>query len=163
MTAFQIRSINRDDRDWITTLLTESWGSVRVVTRGKLFHADELPGFVAIQNDKPVGLITYRFDDSECEIGSINSLVEGVGIGSALVGEVREAAQKAGCSRLWAITTNDNTAALNFWQKIGFVLAAVYPKAIEQSRKLKPEIPLIGNDGIPIRDEIELEIILDKN
>jgi hypothetical protein len=31
---------------------------------------------------------------------------------------------------------------------------------VEQSRKLKPEIPLIGNDGIPIRDEIELEMKL---
>jgi hypothetical protein len=26
--------------------------------------------------------------------------------------------------------------------------------------KLKPEIPLIGNDRIPIRDEIELEMKL---
>jgi hypothetical protein len=31
---------------------------------------------------------------------------------------------------------------------------------MEKSRLLKPEIPLIGNDGIPIRDEIELEMIL---
>lgn len=28
--------------------------------------------------------------------------------------------------------------------------------AVDKARKLKPEIPLIGNDGIPIRDEIEL-------
>jgi hypothetical protein len=40
-------------------------------------------------------------------------------------------------------------------------MAALHHNAIDLSRKLKPEIPLIGMDGIPIRDEIELEIILD--
>lgn len=39
---------------------------------------------------------------------------------------------------------------------------AVYPNAVSLSRKLKPEIPLIGNYGIPIRDEIELELKLKK-
>jgi len=33
--------------------------------------------------------------------------------------------------------------------------------ALEVSRKLKPEIPQIGYDGIPLRDEVELEMILD--
>ena len=50
--------------------------------------------------------------------------------------------------------------ALGFYQKRGFRLVAVHPGAVNESRKLKPEIPLIGNDGIPIRDEIELEIVL---
>ena len=29
-----------------------------------------------------------------------------------------------------------------------------------ESRKLKPDIPLVGMDGIPLRDELELEIML---
>lgn len=37
------------------------------------------------------------------------------------------------------------------------MLVAVHRKAVDEARRLKPEIPLIGNDGIPIRDEIELE------
>ncbi|HOK32650.1 MAG TPA: GNAT family N-acetyltransferase, partial [Limnochordia bacterium] len=32
--------------------------------------------------------------------------------------------------------------------------------AVERSREIKPEIPLLGVDGIPIRDEIELVKIL---
>lgn len=32
--------------------------------------------------------------------------------------------------------------------------------AVKKARQLKPEIPLIGLNGIPIRDEIELEKIL---
>jgi hypothetical protein len=51
--------------------------------------------------------------------------------------------------------------ALRFYQQRGFVLAAIHRNALEQSRKLKPEIPLVGNDGIPLRDEIELEMMLD--
>lgn len=56
------------------------------------------------------------------------------------------------------ITTNDNMKALRFYQKQGFVLKALYPNALEESRELKPEIPKIGIDNIPLRDEIELEI-----
>ena len=59
------------------------------------------------------------------------------------------------------ITTNDNLNALRFYQKRGFVLAALYPNALVQSRKLKPEIPETGIGGLPLRDEIELEMKLD--
>ena len=144
----------------MTSLLTEHWGSVRMVTRGKIHQADELPGFIAVQQDKPASLITYRLDGKECEITSMNSLLENQGIGSALIDTVKNAAATAGCKRLWLITTNDNTKALRFWQKRGFSLVAIHRNAVEQSRRLKPEIPLTDNDGIPIRDEIELEMIL---
>ena len=160
MKTFQIRPLAKGDKSWVSSLLTEYWGSPRIVTRGKSFQADELPGFVAMQANKSVGLITYRIEGNECEIGSINSLVEGIGIGAAFVKAVKKAAKSARCHRLWLITTNDNTQAFRFWQKQGFMLVAVYPNAVEKSRKLKPEIPLIGNDGIPIRDEIELEMLL---
>jgi N-acetylglutamate synthase-like GNAT family acetyltransferase len=160
MKPFQIRPINKNDRAWVASLLTEHWGSTKMVTRGKIHEADKLPGFVAVQEGKPTGLVTYRIDGKECEIVTMNSLVEGKGIGSALIDTVKNAAVTAGCKRLWLITTNDNTAALRFYQKRGFLLVAVHRNAIEKSRRLKPEIPLTGNDGIPIRDEIELELLL---
>jgi len=141
-------------------LLQEWWAGPKIMTRGKVHYADKLPGFVAVQEERPAGLVTYRIDGTGCEIVTMNSLAEGKGIGSALIEAVKNAATKAGCKRLWLITTNDNTKALRFYQKRGFKMAAVYPNAIEKSRHLKPEIPLTGNDGIPIRDEIELEMIL---
>ena len=62
---------------------------------------------------------------------------------------------------MWLITTNDNLNALRFWQKRGFHLIKIYPSAIDKvSRKIKPQIPKMGADGIPIRDEIELEMKL---
>ena len=141
-------------------MLEEQWGSVTQVRRGRAYRADELPGFAAIQDDKPAGLITYNINGEQCEITSLNSLVEGVGIGTGLIDAVKNAANSSKCKRLWLITTNDNTPALRLYQKRGFLLVAVYPNALEESRKLKPEIPLTGIDGIPIRDEIELELLL---
>ena len=157
---FEIRPLNEDDHTWVSHLLEEQWGSVTQVTRGRAYRADELPGFAAIQDDKPAGLITYNIDGGQCEITSLNSLVEGMGIGTGLINAVRKVANSSRCKRIWLITTNDNTPALRFYQKRGFLLAAVYPNALEESRKLKPEIPLVGMDGIPIRDEIELEMPL---
>ncbi len=74
---------------------------------------------------------------------------------------LRGSARQAGCARLWLMTTNDNLNTLRFYQKRGFVLVSVHRNAVMKSRQLKPEIPLTGNDGIPLRDEIELEMILD--
>ena len=125
-----------------------------------MHRADELPGFKAVLDGKPAGLVTYRIDGDACEIVTMNSLVERMGIGSALIDAVKEIAAATDCKRLWLITTNDNTAALRFYQKYGFSLVAVHRNAVEQDRLLKPEIPLTGNDGIPIRDEIELEMVL---
>jgi N-acetylglutamate synthase-like GNAT family acetyltransferase len=160
MKSFQIRPKNKEDKDWVASLLAEWWAGPIIVTRGRVHKADGLPGFVAVQEGKPAGLLTYQINGKECEIISMNSLAENQGIGSALIDAVKSAAANAGCKRLWLITTNDNRAALRFWQKRGFSLVAIHRNAVEQSRRLKPEIPLTGNDGIPIRDEIELEMIL---
>jgi ribosomal protein S18 acetylase RimI-like enzyme len=156
----EVRLTSADDRLWIETLLREHWGSTIQVTRGRLHDAARLPGYVAVYNQERAGLITYRVEGDACEIVTLNSLVEGRGIGTALVQAMREAAVGAGCERLWLITTNDNLTALRFWQKRGFSLVQVHRNAVADSRRLKPEIPLTGEHGIPIRDEIELEVIL---
>jgi GNAT superfamily N-acetyltransferase len=155
----EVRRTSADDRLWAETLLREHWGSTIQVTRGRLHDASGLPGYVAIYHQERTGLITYRIEGAACEIVTLNSLVEGHGIGTALVQAAREAAAEAGCQRLWLITTNDNLTALRFWQKRGFSLVQVHRNAVADSRRLKPEIPLTGEHGIPIRDEIELELI----
>jgi N-acetylglutamate synthase-like GNAT family acetyltransferase len=160
MKSFRVRPINKDDKKWVGELLKEWWAGPLIVTRGKVHQADELPGFTAEHDGKPVGLITYEIAGDRCEIASMNSLMEGKGVGSALIDAVKKSATKAGCKSLWLIASNDNTKALRFYQKRGFRMVAVYPGAIEQTRKLKSEIPLTGNDGIPIKDEIEMELFL---
>ena len=158
--AHSIRSIAAADHPRVCQILAEHWGSPRVVTRGRVHEADTLPGFIAELEGQPLGLVTFHIERSECEIVSLNSLRERVGIGTALLDAVRNVAAAARCHRLWLITTNDNLAAARFYQKRGWHLVAIHRNALDESRRLKPEIPQTGMDGIPLRDEIELELPL---
>ena len=36
-----------------------------------------------------------------------------------------------------------------------------YPGALAETRRLKPSLPQLGFDGIPLRDELALELLLD--
>lgn len=160
MSEFLIQPLAEKHRAWVVNLLIKHWGSTVVVSRGHVHQADKLPGFVALMTDKLAGLITYNIADGQCEIVTLNSLVERDGAGSSLVDHVVSIARLAKCQRLWLVTTNDNLMAVRFYQKRGFHIAHVYPDVIKEWRKIKPEIPLVGLDGIPIRDEIEMEMIL---
>ena len=105
--------------------------------------------------------MTFQIEYNECQIITLDSWFENIGVGSTLINAVKREALLADCSRLWLIKTNDNLRALKFYQKRGFQLVAVYPNALTESRRLKPSIPQIGMHGIPLRDEIELQIFLD--
>lgn len=154
---FRIRKVKNKDREWIKNFISKHWGSEKIISRGKVYYPYKLPGFVALKDRKYLGLITYNLRKNDCEIISLNSLMQKRGIGTALVEEVKKTARHMDCKKLWLIATNDNVDALRFWQEKGFTIKAVYPNAIAVSRKLKPEIPHMGNYGIPIRDEIKLE------
>jgi len=160
VTRSQIRQVEKNDHEWIVSLLERHWGSTRIVSRGRIHQADRLPGFVAVQGRDRIGLATYHVEGAECELVSLNSEHERHGVGSGLVEAVKTAAFAAKCRRLWVVTTNDNLAALRFYQKRGFFLVAVYPNALDESRTMKPEIPALGMDEIPLRDEIELQLPL---
>lgn len=160
MSSIAIRSLGEDDLNWLCQVIEKEWSSIRVVSRGKVHYVDQLMGFVAIQKRKRVGLLTFKIDDQECEIITLNSLKENTGIGSKLIAKIEEYTSSMDCRRIWLVTTNDNLNAIRFFQKKGYSLSAFYRNAVEDSRRLKPEIPLIGIDGIHIKDEIELEKIL---
>jgi DNA-3-methyladenine glycosylase I len=159
LSEFSIRPVDENDREWIARFITERWGAEFIVAHHQVYHCKNLPGFVAIQEKDRVGLLTYTIAGDECEIVSLDSTRPRVGIGTRLMDAVKAEALKAGCRRLWLVTTNDNTNALRFYQKRDFVLVKVNRNAIEFARTLK-SIPLIGSEGIPLRDEIELEMIL---
>jgi len=155
---FAIKRITEETRPFIDAQIAESWSGPFIVTKGKLLDTREHPGFTAIADGAVAGYILYRIDNDECEITVLESLRQRQGIGSALIKNVLQTARDAGCRRVWLITTNDNTGAIRFYQRFGFSLKAVYINAMEASRKLKPQIPLTGDDGIPIAHEFEFEI-----
>ncbi|MET9296465.1 GNAT family N-acetyltransferase [Streptomyces sp. NPDC003077] len=141
-------------------LFTARWGGTVSVSRGVAHDTTALPGFVARRHGRRAGVATYRVDGRECELVTLDSVRQGVGVGSALVDAVVRAARAAGACRLWLVTTNDNVRALRFYQRYGFDLVALHRDAADQSRLLKPTIPALGLDDIPIRHELELELPL---
>jgi ribosomal protein S18 acetylase RimI-like enzyme len=155
--TIEVQPVRDDDREWIRKLIRDRWEDDTVVANGTVYHPAELDGFVARQGEEVVGLATYRIDQGACEIVTIDALVEGRGIGGSLIEAVHERAHRAGCARLWVITTNDNERAQAFYDKVGFRVAAVREGAANESRKLKPSIPLVGRSGIAITDEIEYD------
>jgi N-acetylglutamate synthase-like GNAT family acetyltransferase len=152
----KIRKIKPVNLSWIKTVFNRHWGGDFIVSRGKIHKPETLNGFIAEAGSKKVGLITFKIIGQELEITSINSFIKKKGIGTTLVKRVRDLAKKEKVKRLWLVTTNDNLDGLRFYQKRGFILKRIYPNSVAAYRKLKP-IPLIGNNGIPLRDEIELE------
>jgi len=156
--ALQIRPCTPDDRSWVEQTMREQWGNSFMVAHGTIYEPQMLPGFIALLHGSPVGLLTYSLQAEACEIVTLDSFKPGIGIGTQLIQAVTQAAREAGCKRLWLITTNDNLHALGFYQKRGFALAAIHRHAVDAARRLKPAIPILGNDQIPLHDEIELEI-----
>jgi GNAT superfamily N-acetyltransferase len=154
---FSIRAVLPEDTEWIRRLMRDLQAAEFIVVHGDTFRPHELSGFVAVAGEGKAGLITYRIAGECCEIISLSSLIPGRGIGTALIEAVKAEAVRAGCRALRLTTTNDNLHALRFYQKRGFAFAAVRLNAIEATRKLKP-VPLLGKNGIPIRDEIDMEL-----
>jgi GNAT superfamily N-acetyltransferase len=147
----------------VINLAKQNWGSDIIVSGGRIHRIGELPGYIFVEDDIIKGMILYSIINGECEIVLLESFDENRGIGCSLVEKAVEEAKAADCTRVWLITTNDNTKAMRFYQKRNFDMKAIHHNSIVESRKLKPEIPLYGNDGIPILHEIEFEYLLKKD
>jgi ribosomal protein S18 acetylase RimI-like enzyme len=156
----QLRRISEHDVPRLRQIWKQNWGDEFMVVRGVVYHPEHLDGFIAYNGPDCVGEITYAINDGECEIVTLDSECEGQGLGTKLIHAVVEEAKKQDCRRVFLITTNDNLNALGFYQKRGFQLVRIHQDAVTESRKIKPSIPLIGMNNIPLRDEIELEIIM---
>jgi ribosomal protein S18 acetylase RimI-like enzyme len=156
-----IREYRESDRVWAEQSMLADFGGVLQARRGELLDVLALQGFVAERGGRPIGLLTYRLADDECELAFIAALERHTGVGTALVEALLRAV--AGCKRIWLVTTNDNLEALRFYQRRGFVLAALRPGAVDEARKhLKPQIAAVGDFGIPLRDELELALELNR-
>lgn len=153
-----IRAVSPQNRTNINDFIKSRWFSEDMVVRGEIVNMTILPVFAAYEEGTIKGLITYRINGSECEIMSLDSLIEKQGIGTTLLNKVIETAAQRKCTKVKLITTNDNINAIRFYQKRGFDMVHLYHNSIDISRKLKPSIPVLGDFDIPIKHEIEFEM-----
>jgi GNAT superfamily N-acetyltransferase len=153
--------VSTHNRQQINAFISQHWFTTEMIIRGESVDMTTVEGIAAMDCDEIVGLVTYRIYRKVCEITSLDSLREDQGIGTALVGQVIEIARDNECLRVSVSTTNDNINAIRFYQKRGFDLVRLHYDSINQARKLKPEIPLTGQNRIQIKHELEFEFLLD--
>jgi GNAT superfamily N-acetyltransferase len=152
----RIRPVSEGDRPMLAWLVTELWGSEIVAVHGNSLRPAELGGFIAERSGRVAGLLTYQLVGTVLEIVTLNAIDRRAGIGSLLIEAAVGKARRFGCNEIRLTTTNDNIDALRFYQRRGFRLAELRPGAVDRARQLKPAIPLVGDYGIPLRDEIDL-------
>ena len=153
----RMERITNETRELVNKFFMENWFSTDMSIRGEIIDGTKLEGFLLQEDNKIIGLVTYTFFGDICEIVSLDSKKENIGIGSALLKEIEKVAIDRNCKKMRLITTNDNLRALQFYQKRGYYLTKLYPNAMEEVRKVKPDVPELGENDIPLRDEIELE------
>lgn len=152
-----LQKIDQRNRKRINDFIIRHWVTLQMVVHRERIDLGKAEGWYACEDDEIIGLVTYRIIGKEMEILSLDSLRENNGTGTALLHQALSDARAFGLLRIRLITTNDNLRALRYYQKRGFDIIRFYHNALDDARKLKPEIPLIGMDEIPLRHEIELE------
>jgi GNAT superfamily N-acetyltransferase len=142
----------------MTDAITGAFASTRVVSRGRVHEdASLLDGYVVESDGRPIGCALWHEVDGDAELVVLVTTNRGIGAGGALLDAVVDHARAARWNRLWLITTNDNTDAIRLYQRDGWEWCGFHRDAVTVSRTLKPELPEIGNHGIPIKHEIEFE------
>lgn len=148
---------NDINKQVLIDLFIDNWGDDEMVVSSGTYQLSDLPGFVAFDEAEIIGVITYIIRNDQIEIISLDSFKENIGIGSQLLKKLEEISEEKDITKITVITTNDNLNALKFYQKRGYSIKKVIPNAVEKARNQKPSIPLLAENGIPIRDEIVLE------
>ncbi|WP_433495313.1 GNAT family N-acetyltransferase [Micromonospora sp. CA-248089] len=157
MASIRVRQARDDDRDALTALHEQEWGGPIVVVHDTRYDLRDLPALVAVDDSGGfAGALAYRVDTDGLEVVSLAASAPGNGAGTALLAAADEAARAAGADRIWLVTTNDNLGALRFYQRRGLRIVAVDAGAVDRARAVKPTIPQVGADGIPLHDELRL-------
>ncbi|MEX2648061.1 MAG: GNAT family N-acetyltransferase [Alphaproteobacteria bacterium] len=154
---FLVRRRQSGDEQTIARLAVEHWGSDVVVNSAGRYMVSALDGFVAVADTGIVALAALAMEDGACHVVALASDRPRRGVGTALLSAAEAEARRQGCASAWLITTNDNLEALGFYQRRGYRLVALNAGAMAAARLIKPAIPAVAANGIPIRDELVLE------
>jgi GNAT superfamily N-acetyltransferase len=155
---WSVRERTSGDHVWINDVLSRHWGGAHNVINGAEIDLTTMPALIA--GDRS-GIAIFR-ESPKPELLLLQAIVASSGVGTALLDALATFLQLRGRSTLSVTTTNDNVAALAFYQRYGFRFKELRLNKVEEARAIKPSIPAIAQNGIPIRDEIELILNLDR-
>ncbi|HEY6569706.1 MAG TPA: GNAT family N-acetyltransferase [Candidatus Limnocylindrales bacterium] len=158
-----VRPAYPPDRPAVDAFLADRNADV-VARLGEVVDARRRPALIVEADGVIEGVLTWELSGTSMEVLTLHAARQWSGVGTALIAAARRVAEASGARRLWLITTNDNVDGLRFYQRRGFRLARLHPGAVDRSREtLKPAIPEVGDHGIPLRDELELETLIHQN
>ncbi|HYE60664.1 MAG TPA: GNAT family N-acetyltransferase [Phycisphaerales bacterium] len=160
----RLRPINATDHSYLEQEMTRHWGGTQIWSRGEMYEGLELTGLIAEVDGERAGAITWSVLSGGYlfEVVTVSTTLESAGVGEKLLDAAVLEAQRLGCSRAFLTTTNDNMRALRFYQKRGWRICMLHRGMVDEARRRKPFIPRVGLGGIPLRDEIELELWLEE-
>jgi GNAT superfamily N-acetyltransferase len=156
--ALEVRRI--EDRPALEELLALRWSGASILVRGRFVEPSQVEAFGAYQGEALAGLVTWRYEGRILYLLTLDNVTGRRGVGERLLDAVIEQGRADRAPLLRALIGNDNVNALGFYQRRGFRIVAVHTGAVDVMRAYKPSIPEIGLNGIPLHDEIELELAL---
>jgi len=119
--AFEIRTAVASDRHDIEEICDRAWGETEIDAFGRTFDVLAGHNLVAIADGKLAGLISLALDRGELAIVllSVYPEYQGSGVGGALVEAAAALASERRLPSLKVATSNDDIAALYFYQRRG--------------------------------------------
>ncbi len=150
-----------DDKAILARFLTQKWGHDGVVVMGKVWSSKDLNIVAAYdETEQMLAIAGWVIKGDTLLLASIDSIFERKGVASVLIDAIVEHARSLGAKRVRAVVTNDNFEAMRFYQRRNFRFTALYVNAADAYRAIFQDTPKTGYYGIPIRDTLELELIL---
>ncbi len=141
----------------IEEVWTTRWGTP-IVTAIDTYLPADVDGLAARDSGGELaGILTWRIDGTCVELITIDAFPEGARTGSRLLAEAERLLREAGVLTAVLATADDNLGAFAFWLHHGFRLVGVELDAMDGVREVKPEVPLLGRDGLPLRDLWRME------
>jgi GNAT superfamily N-acetyltransferase len=153
------KASSKKEKDKIKELVTQFWGEEEQLTFDRKFDVAKQPAYVAKVGTNFAGFASFSEDRDNLIVVALGIWPEyqGSGIGQGLIRRVEAEAIKIHKKRILVSTSNDDLPALGFYQSQGFQVFEVKPNVIAH----KHGKILAGIGGLPIRDELRLQKVLE--
>jgi ribosomal protein S18 acetylase RimI-like enzyme len=143
------------DREWVFRAAHEVLGDVYQVHSARQFDLRDGNLLVAEVAGGLVGFLSWLPDGDGVEVLAIGCTDRRRGAGRALMHAAAEAAAAHGARRVWLVTTDSNTGAQAFYERLGYEVVERRVGAVDECRaRYKPTIP--GD----MHDELVYELAL---
>lgn len=141
------------ERDW-----REFTGGSPVIGVLRSYEPGDVEGLIWKDTESTLrAVVAWWIDGGRAEIVSLHAEPTGSGAGTQAMNAAEDELRRRGVTKVVLATTNDNVRALKFYQKRGYRLVRLHLDAMDKVREIKPGVPELGQDGIPLRDMWELE------